>query len=194
MRVRSRSGFTLIELLIVVAIIGILAAIAIPNFLNAQTRARVSRVKADMKALETALHMYRVDHNTFLPGMGMNPPDQYRPLTTPVAYIARPPVDPFRYADRDTRRIWNNDVRTFPTAEIDYGGFRASGASSLNDWSEPVTDWYLISLGPDYDEDVNIFLAFPGTGTLYRKDLYNASNGLHSSGDLLHNTWNTMHF
>ena len=65
-KLRQR-GFTLIELLIVIAIIAILALIAIPNFLEAQTRAKVSRVKADMRTIATALHTYMVDHNTLPP-------------------------------------------------------------------------------------------------------------------------------
>jgi prepilin-type N-terminal cleavage/methylation domain-containing protein len=51
----SRSGFTLIELLIVVGIIAILVAIAVPNFLEALTRSNVARCKADMRSLTTAI-------------------------------------------------------------------------------------------------------------------------------------------
>src|SRR3712207_5517880 len=65
-RISAASGFTLIELLIVVAIIAILAAIAVPNFLEAQTRAKVSRAKADMKSLVTAMEAYGVDHNRYV--------------------------------------------------------------------------------------------------------------------------------
>lgn len=54
-------GFTLIELLIVVAIIAILAAIAVPNFLEAQTRAKVAKGVADMRTLATAIESYRID-------------------------------------------------------------------------------------------------------------------------------------
>ncbi|MCX7017480.1 MAG: prepilin-type N-terminal cleavage/methylation domain-containing protein [bacterium] len=61
---RSR-GFTLIELLIVVAIIAILAAIAVPNFLEAQTRAKVSRAKSDMRTISTALESYKIDTNKY---------------------------------------------------------------------------------------------------------------------------------
>jgi type II secretory pathway pseudopilin PulG len=50
-------------LLIVVAIIAILAAIAVPNFLEAQTRAKVSRTHADMRSLATALEAYAVDNS-----------------------------------------------------------------------------------------------------------------------------------
>ena len=61
----NRSAFTLIELLIVVTIIGVLAAIAVPNFLNAQTRAKLSRVKSDLRAAEVALEAYHIDNNAY---------------------------------------------------------------------------------------------------------------------------------
>jgi type II secretion system protein G len=62
---RRQSGFTLIELLIVIAIIGILAAIAIPNLLNAVQRGKQKRTMSDMRALATAVEAYAVDNNNY---------------------------------------------------------------------------------------------------------------------------------
>lgn len=66
MRIRlNKKGFTLIELLIVVAIIGIIAAIAIPNLLNAIQRGKQKRTMADMRAVGTAVEAYAVDNNLY---------------------------------------------------------------------------------------------------------------------------------
>ena len=66
MRIRlNKKGFTLIELLIVVAIIGIIAAIAIPNLLNAIQRGKQKRSMADMRAVGTAAEAFAVDNNRY---------------------------------------------------------------------------------------------------------------------------------
>lgn len=95
-------SFTLIELLIVVAIIGVLAAIALPNFLNAQIRAQIAKAKGDLKALASACEMYHLDWGHY--------PEPIRPvrwntsdhtatlteLTTPTSYISNVDMeDPF---------------------------------------------------------------------------------------------------
>jgi prepilin-type N-terminal cleavage/methylation domain-containing protein len=82
------TGFTLIELLIVVAIIALLAAIAVPNFIEAQVRAKVSRVKADLRTDGVALEAYRVDQNAYPPSWYDNiMPEFPECLSTPIAYI-----------------------------------------------------------------------------------------------------------
>jgi type II secretion system protein G len=65
---KKESGFTLIELLIVIAIIGILAAIAIPNLLNAVQRGKQKRTMSDMRTMATAIEAYAVDNNVYPQG------------------------------------------------------------------------------------------------------------------------------
>lgn len=105
MNAPQRHAFTLIELLIVVAIIAILAAIAVPNFLEAQTRSKVSRVKADMRTVATGLETYRVDYNHYpygdgtgdgtAAGSGVNAKPGFWRITTPIAYLTSIPKDVF---------------------------------------------------------------------------------------------------
>ncbi len=108
-----KHAFTLIELLIVVAIIAILAAIAVPNFLEAQTRSKVSRTKSDMRTITTGLEAYYVDSNAYpnchmygiatrnyLGGNASDPMILER-LSTPVAYLTSITFkDPFKVSSR----------------------------------------------------------------------------------------------
>lgn len=92
---RLSRAYTLIELLIVIAIISILALIAIPNFLEAQIRAKVSRAKADLRTVATGLEAYATDCNDYPPNDG-----DYNvlpiQLTTPIAYLSSVNfMDPF---------------------------------------------------------------------------------------------------
>lgn len=105
---RGKRGLTLIELLIVVAIVGILSAIAVPNFLEAQTRAKVSSAHSDLRTVALALECYAVDNNAYpyaeiygatpwlIPaGFPHGSTDKPGGLTTPIAYLTTGADDPF---------------------------------------------------------------------------------------------------
>ena len=89
MRVRTQ-GFTLIELLIVVAIIGMIAAIAIPNLLNAIDKGKQKRTMADLHAIGTAVESYSVDHTYYPAAADFN---TLRPTIDPVYIRSMPLVD-----------------------------------------------------------------------------------------------------
>ena len=69
---QNRKGFTLIELLIVVVIIGILAAIAIPKFANTKEKAYIATMKSDLRNLATAEEGYFADYKAYVSGTASN--------------------------------------------------------------------------------------------------------------------------
>ncbi len=155
-------GFTLIELLIVVAIIAILAAIAVPNFLEAQTRSRVSRVQADMRTAATAIESYMIDHNQYpYDGYQADDPQRYnywylpRDISTPIAYMTSANLtDPFR-SQRQGEGHWQfADVRyrnteaTWGTAFAEFGG-TPTRSIYFDHMMQDVGGWSLVSVGPD---------------------------------------------
>jgi prepilin-type N-terminal cleavage/methylation domain-containing protein len=77
----TKKGFTLIELLIVVVIIGILAAIAIPKFANTKEKAYVASMKSDLRNLVTAEEAYFSDNNSMYAGSTANLGTNYHPST-----------------------------------------------------------------------------------------------------------------
>lgn len=178
--VRS-SGFTLIELLIVVAIIAILAAIAIPNFLLAQTRAKVSKILGDFRTIGTALESYYVDNNAYPRlhdaggSLGTVPPPGWhlKELSSPVAYIStvpiRDPFDPFLGAFQS---YYYTDYRTFDFWKTNFPGFS--------------DNWELESQGPNRRAD-GAYLAGPFAVNFSQHSFrfYDPTNGIISNGDIL---------
>jgi prepilin-type N-terminal cleavage/methylation domain-containing protein len=175
-----KKGFTLIELLIVVAIIGILAAIAVPNFLNAQMKAKISRVKADFKAVSTGFAMYQLDNNVYPPDFWGPCEDvnAYKMLTTPVAYMSS--VEAFR---------------DYFTNESASGAVGAACAKNYYDYgmvdyiTQSGVGYVVISFGPDLDLDMPWSTAsmdaLRGKSNAQPGFLYMSSNGLISSGDMI---------
>ncbi len=197
-----KTGFTLIELLIVVAIIGILAAIAVPNFLNAQMRAKLAQVESNMKALSTAMMAYHTDWNSY----PLHPP-QHRyniygnGLTTPISYIARVPVDVFQsYKLSKTTAMYNPSSGQGRPELHPEPYYTCSGGA----YGHPALDSNIPSVGaggdltlrfqdspPIFDKARSTYPigrymvsigpdlehTFPGT--------YDISNGLNSRGDMI---------
>lgn len=137
---RQQKGFTLIELLIVVAIIGILAAIAIPNFLEAQVRAKLAKNYSEFRTVGTALELYRVDYDDY-PNDYWSPPTEYSlvVLTTPISYLTSLPTNPFGSKGTDPIADW-----------YDYG-------------HEHTTWWFR----PWYDRGFSYFILSPGPNRTY---------------------------
>ncbi len=200
-----RTAFTLIELLIVVAIIAILAAIAVPNFLEAQVRSKVSRAKSDMRTVSTALESYRVDSNKYPAPMEAfatgdtgwgagaipEPPFHSRTsslLTTPIAYIASLPLDPFR-TTREPPFPMSAWVRIFKDRHIYFNfdylrgkspGTFTPGAQNNFTIAEQLAGAYLFySVGPDGDETNGA-----GTNSAANYRDYDPSNGTISEGNI----------
>lgn len=198
---RKLHAFTLIELLVTVAIISILAAIALPNFLEAQIRAKIARAKAEMKVIEVGLELYCVDEGWYPParidGKNLDKPLSSRlsRLTTPVAYLNILPRDIFpaingwngarldadlqmdsfdTYDYFDAKSDWDEDMR----ARVEEG--------TIGTDSTRGCQWRLSSAGPD------LWASFGIVWGPYRDENdrdgmdYDASNGTISWGDIVH--------
>jgi prepilin-type N-terminal cleavage/methylation domain-containing protein len=183
-----RAAFTLIELLIVVAIIAILAAIALPNFLAAQVRAKVAEVKADQRAIATALESYFTDHDSYPPVSAQDarsdrPGRGYTLLTSPIAYITsweQTFIDIFFTGE--THGV-TNQLRLDRFYEIAYADARGSAPSAPSAGSYKRTDRYLIEgLGPDGIDSIYSSESYPNRPSLFLS--YDPSNGIISTGDI----------
>ena len=199
----SVRAFTLIELLIVIAIILILIAIALPNFLEAQSRAKVTKAKAEMRTVLTALHAYHLDYRDFpltrddhdqvmhMQGMMRMPFVPYS-LTTPVAFIEDVPLDVFNprvMAGHKHSFLYVNSGNT-PPAQLREFRLRVEGYPSTAN-SAPA--FGLLSTGPDNEYGAMQMLMDAGPPPHYMMMFpsdespaqYAPTNGSKSAGDIV---------
>jgi type II secretion system protein G len=182
-------AFTLIELLIVVAIIGILAAIAVPNFLNAQTRAKVARVESDFKALATALEMYNMDNGRYISrANNISWPRRFYPLTSPVSYISKgswpDPFAPKGWVTPDGDPInFIYESNGWPESPTGYMTKKLNGSPHpFLHGKDSQYKWALVSAGPDGDLNADSGAKWGYEDVFF---LYNSSNGTVSHGDII---------
>lgn len=149
---RVKSGFTLVEILIVMVILGILAAIVIPQFTNASEQAKESSLVSDLQTMRSQIELFKVHHNGLVPGAGggTTPEQALTGLTDSTGataaapgagvygpYVQKLPLNPFTNgrgingacAADGSAQGWKLDV--VPTSP-QYGYFTASDANHEN--------------------------------------------------------------
>ena len=180
-----RPGFALVELLLVVAIVALLTAIAVPSFHDAHTRSMVSSVRADMRAFSIGIEAYRADNQgrTFrtIRNSGETREFVYSRLTTPVAYLPSVPRDPFCL---DEPNPGNRVITLFgpdyvQSVAVGAGRILFSPYPEVSDGTAMLrTDFrMLLSAGPNLWYDFSI----PWPSPIHP---YDATNGTISRGDI----------
>lgn len=146
---QAKRGFTLVEILIVVVILGILAAIVIPQFTQASTEAKTNSLCSDLQTLRSQIELYKVQHNdnpptlanfenqmiycTDIDGATAGTPSKVRDAANDIIYgpyLERIPANPFD--DVDTL-VAITDPCDVPTGDGGWGYIQATGAIYAND-------------------------------------------------------------
>ncbi len=134
-------GFTLIEIMVVVVIIGLLAAIVAPNVIGNIDQAAITRARQDVRSIETALNLYRLDNFRYpstdqgLQALVSNPGQGVAPNWKAGGYLDRVPSDP-----------WNNPYQyrnPGQQGEFDVWSFGADGQPGGDDVDADIGNWNL---------------------------------------------------
>jgi len=138
---RAKSGFTLVEILIVVVILGILAAIVIPQFTNASTEAKQSSLTSDLQAVRSQIELYKIQHNENLPGTqgSVSFVDALTSKTNQDGVVGTD-IALFRYGPY---------MQSLPQNPFNDLGTVATGTSKLTAVGDNLAGWYFVTSGVD---------------------------------------------
>jgi general secretion pathway protein G len=138
---KAKSGFTLVEILIVVVILGILAAIVIPQFTEASTEAKTSSLCTDLQTVRSQIELYKIQHNDQLPGAGTATFELAMTGKTDVAgavstattnvygpYLQKIPTNQFN----DSSLVEKGTVSPVPGGSTTYGWYFNTGTGAFN--------------------------------------------------------------
>ncbi|MEA1964405.1 MAG: hypothetical protein U9O41_04660 [Candidatus Aerophobetes bacterium] len=211
---RKVKGFLLVEVLTIVAIIGIIAGIVIPNIMSANMRAKIKGVEADMASIAIALENYRADYGTYplqpesagydpdeigkedeifgeaeVVGLGklIFPFDESEPT-----YLNRVSGDIFNdegmeeWATSEPGQGKHNNHYCYFTGKAESGGGRANTEST----DTKADYWALVSYGPDKDLDIASYTdawkaVDPNASGYDPSKAYDPENGTISEGDII---------
>ena len=137
---RIQAGFTLIEILVVLVILGLLIAIVAPNVMDRLPEAQITKAKADIRALESALNLYKLDN--------FNYPNTDQGLESLVAKPAGTPEPRNwkQYMDRLPKDPWGNDYQYMSPGtkgDIDIFSFGADGRPGGQEENADIGNWNL---------------------------------------------------
>jgi general secretion pathway protein G len=137
---KLQAGFTLIEVMVVVVILGILAAIVVPRVMDRPDAARITKVKADIRAMETALNLYKLDNFVY--------PNTDQGLE---ALVSKPSGTPEprnwkQYMDRLSKDPWGNEYQYLSPgvqSAVDIFSLGADGQPGGEESSADIGNWNL---------------------------------------------------
>ncbi len=204
----------MIELLIVIAIITVITAIAVPNLISANVKAKVKGIKSEMGSIAIALEDYRVDeggypiepgswqsgydpdviakpdkafdHHSDAIGLGklVFPPQAFDPV-----YLYRIPGDPFNDSGEEE---WDGETGAHNNHYCYFTGEWDPDTETRINSSTKAEYWALVSYGPDKDQDIDSYTKAwnavdPNASdhSTYKDLVYNPDNGITSSGDIV---------
>jgi len=141
---KAKKGFTLVEILIVVVILGILAAIVIPQFTSASTEAKESALVSDLQSVRSQVELYKIHHNDNLPGTQAT-----NDFTTAMTSKTNQDGETITQASDPTTCRHGPYMREIPINPFNDLNTVSTGAAAISGQGDNSTGWHFVTSGAD---------------------------------------------